>query len=170
MFLFTVVGAIVTEEVSVFFSLGDGVIYINGERIPIGPWSNNEPPYLAYNLVGSTLGDASPHLLNFQVQRIMATQELNHALIGSDGLTYLEAAAEKTFPGKPTIKVGPISQLWEEDRFFKNPFAVQQFLNMANTARTKIDWIGQKVEKENGHLSDDTTLAVIRRNTIEQQD
>ncbi|EKE18826.1 MAG: hypothetical protein ACD_9C00219G0001, partial [uncultured bacterium] len=34
-FLFTTVGAIVTEEASVFFSLGDGVIFVNGERIQI---------------------------------------------------------------------------------------------------------------------------------------
>jgi len=143
LFLFTVVGAIITEEVSIFFSLGDGVIFVNGKRIQIGPWPNNEPPYLGYNLVKSTLNDENPQLLNFHIHEIAATQELEHALISSDGLVYLEAAAKKTIPGRPMTSVG--------------------YLNIVNETRQKIDWMGQKIEKEFGHLSDDATLAVIRR-------
>jgi len=48
--LFTIVGVLITQQTTVLFSIGDGVIAVNGEVIDIGPFPGNAPPYLAYGL------------------------------------------------------------------------------------------------------------------------
>jgi hypothetical protein len=51
-FLFTIVSAaIVGDEVSVW-ALGDGVYSIDGRARVLGPFADNQPPYLGYDLIG----------------------------------------------------------------------------------------------------------------------
>lgn len=50
-FLFTVVCAIVTPRVTMVFAAGDGVVVADGERVVLGPFDDDAPPYLAYALL-----------------------------------------------------------------------------------------------------------------------
>ena len=52
-FLFTVVGCVVGACYAAFFSIGDGVIVVNGEATIIGPFADKAPPYLAYGLLSA---------------------------------------------------------------------------------------------------------------------
>jgi hypothetical protein len=153
-FLFTLVGALIRPEVSVFFSIGDGYLNVNGKNIPIGPYPGNMPPYISYGLIGSAL---DPELHRFKIFCSMPTSELNSFVIGSDGVVDLEAAAVKTFPGRTDL-IGSMSRLWEEDRFYRNPFELGRHLTLVNG--------GIKDMNLPGRLRDDTTLVVGRRKKV----
>jgi hypothetical protein len=161
-FLCTIVAAIIGPDYSEFVAIGDGEVIVNGERISIGPFPGNEPPYLAYALTGSTLTNQDPGLLRFRIVRRLPSQALRHFAIGTDGLSDLIAAEYKTFPGTVTV-IGPISQLWEDDKFFRNKDNVRRFLAMANVETNKVDWHALEVNRVTGLLKDDTAIVVGRR-------
>ncbi|MDX2097551.1 MAG: protein phosphatase 2C domain-containing protein [Leptolyngbyaceae cyanobacterium bins.59] len=165
-FLFTVVGAIVSTEGASLFSLGDGVIVINGIVESLGPFPHNAPPYLAYELIARDRGakfhfPASPDL-PFQVHHPCSISILQSILIGTDGVTDLIAAAEISLPGQ-SERIGPLSQFWEADRYFTNPDQIRRRLALMNREVTQPDWETRSLAKHPGLLPDDTTLIVIRR-------
>jgi hypothetical protein len=153
-FLFTLVGALVLPDISVFFSIGDGYLNVNGTNIPIGPYPGNMPPYISYGMIGS---DLDPELHKFKIFCSMPTSELMCFVIGSDGVVDMDEAAAKTFPGRTDL-IGSMSRLWEEDRFFKNPFELGRHLTLVNG--------GIKDMNLPGRLRDDTTLVVGRRKKV----
>jgi len=78
-FLFTIVGALITSQQTVTFSMGDGAIAINGELHQIPAYPDNAPPYLAYGLY-------KPDAVNFEIRDRLPTSELNYLLIATDGI------------------------------------------------------------------------------------
>lgn len=160
-FLFTIVGTIITPKSSVVFALGDGVVIVNDEILKIEPFFENRPPYLVYNAI-------KPEKLNypisseFKILRFAPTKEINSILIGTDGVTDLINSSRENLPGK-NIPVGPISQFWGDDCYFKNHDMVRRKLAIMNKSSMKINWGRSEIEKESGILSDDTTIIVVRR-------
>lgn len=134
--LFTLVGAVLTPSWSAVFALGDGLAYVNGERIAVS-YPDDTPPYAAYSLTGSSLTDSRPDLLRFRVLRLLPTDEVESILVGTDGVADLEGA-------------GPLRRFWEDDRSFANPYHVARQLHLANGGGRAL-------------LPDDTTLVVVRR-------
>jgi hypothetical protein len=120
--LFTIVGAIATPMETVTFSIGDGVIAVNGKIARIGPFADNAPPYLAYGLY-------CPDAVGFQVCDRLPTEEVRSIPIGTDGLGDLIAAELRNLPGKQE-KVGGISQFCQEERYFTNPDAIRRRLSL----------------------------------------
>lgn len=160
-FLFTIVGVLITPEISVFFSLGDGTIFVNGERYHLGPYPNNAPPYLGYGLVETTQ-EYEPSALRFRVVLALPTDDLKTFLIGTDGVDDLINAEGKNLPGRQE-PVGQINQLWRDDRFFNNRVALTRRLNLLNAEARVPDWDRRAIEKHPGLLHDDTTIVVGRR-------
>ena len=153
-FLFTIVGVLIAAGVATTFSLGDGLVVINGERTQLGPFPNNEPPYLGYALLpGAPDRGASDHP-SFQVHRSMAASEVQSLVLGTDGAFELEAIAGRPIQGRDEV-VGPLSQFWSDNRFFKNPDMVRRRLTVLNRG------------PRGGLLSDDTTLVVVRQQAAE---
>jgi hypothetical protein len=148
-FLFTVVGVLLADGWATFFALGDGVVVVNGQLMQIGPYPENQPPYLGYDLL-----DGSGMVISI-VQRIRLSH-LEHFLIGTDGVMDLVNSAGKNLPGMQE-PVGELSQFWENPRYFnpEKPDLLNRRLRMI--AR---DW--PKRDPEPGLLSDDTTLIVGR--------
>lgn len=165
-FLFTVVGAVVTPAITFFFHLGDGVIKVNGRNLPLaGSIAQNAPAYLAYNLVNSEAKTELTFRLPLVEDKraaVFATFETQSFLIGSDGVGDLENASSKNLPGRD-VHIGDLSQLWTQDRFFQNPDNVRRHLSLINREVTKPNWENEILERETGHLRDDTTLIVARR-------
>jgi hypothetical protein len=153
-FLFTIVGVLITARRATLFSLGDGLAIVNGERTQLGPFPNNEPPYLGYALLPGARdrGDSEP--VSFEIHRSMAASELQSLLLGTDGAVELETVAERPIPGRGEA-VGPLSQFWNDDRFFRNPDMVRRRLAVLNRG------------PRGGLLADDTTLVVVRRKAAE---
>lgn len=154
-FLFTILGVIVTAEDTIIFGSADGVFWVNDSRVDlVAP--DNLPPYLGYRLIAS---DLKPDLKPYYFLRPVETQSI---LLGTDGIGALAAAADKNIPGKDE-KIGPINQFWEQDRYFKNPFAIQHRLNLMNRDFTAVDYEAKTVREEHGPMTDDTTIVVVRR-------
>jgi len=159
-FLFTVVGAVLSPVGVSFFSLGDGIVIVNGAIVRLGPFPRNEPPYLAYALVENSVID--PKGVEFNIVSHHEIGTINSFLLGTDGVGDLIEAADTKVPGKDEL-VGPINQFWTDDRFFSNPFMIGRRLALIGRDTQTIDWKRQKMERENGILKDDTTLIVGRR-------
>ncbi len=153
MFLFTVIGFVITPTHTALFSIGDGKLFVNGEDV--SPDHFVAPPYIAYQLTGSRLFDDAGELLHFEV-KTFPTSEINSILVGSDGLDDLLENAETQLVGK-VPHIGPISQFWEQDKFFKNTDTVRRRLALINQEFVNQGSIAY------GPLRDDTTLIVARR-------
>lgn len=159
-FLFTLAGVIITDEVSTFFALGDGVMFINGELIVLQPEAGNQPIYLGYALTGSALTDDNPASLHLRIVRQVTTANLSHFLVGTDGVADAHARATRFLPGTDE-PFGDISQFWENDRFFNSPVAITRRLNLMARDWTRRLPEGRQVI-EGGLLPDDTTFVVGR--------
>lgn len=158
-FLFSVIGTLITPLYAVFFSIGDGVIVINDETLLIGPFPDNQPPYLGYDLLDPS--QVPEQDFRFQLQRVMPAESLRSFLIGVDGAATLITAEGKMMPGQSQV-VGSISQFWLEDRVFTNPTFISRRLAQINRSVRLIDWQQQKLRDEVGLLPDDTTVIVGR--------
>lgn len=160
-FLFTTVIAVVTPRSAFIASIGDGVFFLNDEIKYIGPFPGNAPPYVSYALVSSSI---DKELLRFTIHTIVPTEDIQTLLIGSDGVKDLVAAAERIVPGKREV-VGPVSQFWEQDRYFK-PDQIRRRLALINSEVVRRDPESGQLIRETGLLPDDTTLVMIRRKTF----
>lgn len=159
--LFTLVGALVTPAETTLFALGDGVIALNGNVQPLGPFPQNQPPYLAYGLLADYLPEAAA-AAQMRVLQQAPTDQVQSILLGSDGVMDLVQATHRALPGKAEL-VGDISQFWQQDRFFANPDMVRRRLALINREVVQPDWGGRCLVRQAGLLPDDTTLVVLRR-------
>jgi Protein phosphatase 2C len=153
-FLFTVVGVLITARGATPFSLGDGLVIVNGERRVLGPFPNNEPPYLAYALLPASAAGAAHDHAGFVLHRPIAADDVQSLVLATDGALDLEAIAARPVRGR-SEPVGPLSQFWSDDRFFRNPDMVRRRLAVLNRG------------PRDGLLPDDTTLVVVRRKAAE---
>ena len=158
--LFTIVGVVVGRDRGWLFSLGDGVAFLNGERLALGRAHDNRPAYLA-----STLHDGRGGLARedgFRIHALFPTTRLESLLIGSDGVEDLLASADRHLPGR-TERVGGPSALWEDDRNFRNPDHLRRRLSLMNRDSMRPDPATGLPCRQPGLLPDDTTLVVVRR-------
>ncbi len=151
-FLFTAVGLAAGADYTVIFSIGDGVWGANGMVSQLGPFANNAPPYLAYDLLPDGRNSFDTDALRFQIRQILPTAAVESLVIGTDGVADLIAAQEKYVPGTDE-PVGKLDQFWREERFFANPDAL----------RRRLVRLSRRVAQDTALLSDDTTLVVVRR-------
>jgi len=161
-FLFTVSGCVISRFHTFFFSIGDGIIVINGEIMELGPFIDNAPPYFGYALLDPVKVKMDPESFHFVVNRIIETEKLETAILGCDGARDFIASEGKNIPGK-LEKVGSIFQFVENDKYFSNEFALRRRLVMLNREVQHIDWEKREVSKEGGLLPDDTTIVALRR-------
>lgn len=158
--LFTIVGAVITPAVTTLFTIGDGVLLLNGEVVPVPTFSGNAPPYLAYGLLKSSPMPAEA--LQFNVHHCLPTDGVQSLLIGTDGVKDLMTVADQPLPGKREL-VGQIEQFWQNDRYSHNPDQIRRRLSLMNREVIQPDWKQQQLNRFAGLLPDDTTLIVIRR-------
>lgn len=166
--LCTAIGFAITPDMSYFFSIGDGIIYVNGKEIQIGPFPNNEPPYMAYDLLETSLLKTDPGCLKFQQREQIPTEQLESWLIGCDGVGELRNSATRLIPNGASY-VGDIAQFWTDDKYFKNKEAINRRLALINTDYHKINREGARCIEEvtmqvnPGLLHDDVTIITGRR-------
>ncbi|MGI0485450.1 protein phosphatase 2C domain-containing protein [Pantanalinema rosaneae CENA516] len=158
--LFTIVGAVITPTVTTLFTIGDGVLLLNGEEVSIPTFPSNAPPYLAYGLLEPS--PIPPEQLPFQVHGCLPTDRVRSLVIGTDGVKDLITVADQPLPGK-LEPVGKIEQFWQHDRYFQNPDQLRRRLSLINREVIQTDWQQQQLYRVGGLLPDDTTLIVIRR-------
>lgn len=154
--LFTAVVAVVTPGFTAVFSIGDGVVAINGNVRVMGPFPGNQPPYLAYELLDA--GALQPVV----VHALCPTDEIDSILLGTDGVVELLAHGTARMPDRSDAGAG-LEQFWTEDHYFRNADAVRRSLWLMS--RDPVH--GDRVQSQRPHagalLDDDTTIIAIRR-------
>ena len=164
--LFTVVGCAINATHAAFFSLGDGVIIVNGQATLLGPYPDNAPPYMAYALLDGCKEQCD---LRFSIQHHTSTSALESFLIGSDGVRDLMEQGRQYLPGTNEV-VGEIDTFWQAYEYYVNPHALNNRLRLINTDQVRIDWQAHRKATDWGRLADDTTLVVGIRVTHADQD
>jgi hypothetical protein len=100
------------------FSIGDGLVVVNGDRHRLGPFENNEPPYLGYGLLSR-----GP---SFRIHDSIPTGDVRLLVLGTDGAFDLDAEGGE----------GPIEGICLDDRTFRNTDMVRRRLTiMRNESR-----------------------------------
>lgn len=175
-FLFTTMGFIIYKNDLLFFCLGDGVMAINDCVLKMPSWPDNKPPYLAYWLCDD-YGGFTKEQLDFQFplgygenasedsSKPPYVHPLGHTdniLVGSDGLRFLIDNEKTPIPTRQEELIGPLSQFWENNFFFKNPDGIRRRLAIINRPRNRPDWKKFQIDHQAGCLRDDIALIVMR--------
>jgi hypothetical protein len=109
-FMTTILGCLITEEVTTIFTAGDGVLVVNEEIEVIN--QQNVPHYVAHHLYK---GITYP----FQV-RTYASKHIKRILLASDGIEELW--------GEEKSPAAVIDALFTEDAFFDNEIKLSKYL------------------------------------------
>ena len=135
-FLFTIVAGAVTRAGAAVWALGDGA-YSFGERTRVlGPFDDNAPPYLAYDLLGE------PGVASFEV----APPSCAALVVATDGASDLDMPLE-TFT---------------ERQLVEHPDALRRHLTVLARSHDRIVWNERRVARTPARLQDDCAVAVLR--------
>ena len=134
-FLFTIVAAAYRGDEVVVWAIGDGAYAIGGRARVLGPFPENQPPYLAYALLGAA---AAPHLE-------LADARCGSVLVATDGPAEVGLGA---FGGV--------------ERYLRNPDALRRHLAVLARGDEQIDWDGRRVARSAAALQDDGAIALLR--------
>ncbi len=153
--LFTVIGVAIAGGRAAIVGIGDGFFASPRERVRIGPFAGNAPPYLGYGLLGE-----GPR---FSMHRAFDSAALDAVLVGTDGAADMDELEGRLIPGADGARLAPISQFWADDTYFRNRDAIRRALSLVNREVQRPVWSERRVLREPGLLEDDTTILVIRR-------
>ncbi|MDB4958948.1 MAG: hypothetical protein JWO36_6517 [Myxococcales bacterium] len=133
-FLFTIVAAVMSRDEAAVWMLGDGAYAIDGRTREIGPFDDNQPPYLGYDL----LGTAQPAHLE------VATA--SSIVIATDGASDLDGL-----------------ERFAAARFVDHPDALRRDLAVLARPGERIDWEDRRVIRTPATLQDDCAIGVLLR-------
>ena len=136
LFLFTVVAAVITPEVAAVYAIGDGRYLLAGADRVLGPFADNQPPYLGYDLL------CEPR------EAVLVTAPAGAAgvvAVATDGAEPLDLRA-----------------LAADPRFTAHPDALRRHLAVRARTADAIDWGAQRIAREPALLQDDCAIALLR--------
>lgn len=134
--LFTVVSVAITPDASAAWAVGDGCYLLGDNSRTLGPFEDNRPAYLGYDLLGERPAEA-----HFEVSGAVGV-----AAVGTDGVSEL-----------PT----PLADL-VSDRFVRHPDTLRRHLAVLARSAETIDWDARRVVRTPALLQDDGAAAVVR--------
>ena len=138
--LYAFIAAVVKEERTVIFGIGDGAFSVNGQVHHLDPGPKNAPPYLSYRLV-PTKTDYTQGDLRSTIYWAGASATIESLFIGSDGLS------APCFNDESDAQ-NELLRFEGQDRFVINPSLLQKRL----------------VALAQHHpIHDDTTMVLLRR-------
>ncbi|HEY6034738.1 MAG TPA: protein phosphatase 2C domain-containing protein [Kofleriaceae bacterium] len=134
--LFTLVAVAVTPAGAAVWALGDGAYGCDGNVRVLGPFADNAPPYLAYDLLGEPR-DAHFEVLPAGARRIV---------IATDGAEAF---------GYDLAVFGDLSTT--------NPDALRRRLALLARGEERIAWSEGRVHRTPAVLQDDCAVAIVER-------
>ena len=138
-FLFTVIAAAATRDAAAVWAIGDGAYSFGDHTHVLGPFADNAPPYLAYDLLGD------PRTAHLDV----APTGWTSIVIATDGATDLEGPAGLERFAAPELV----------DR----PDALRRRLALLARTGERIDWLERRVVRTPAALQDDCAIGVLHR-------
>jgi hypothetical protein len=136
-FLFTIVAAAYRGDEVAVWAHGDGAYAIGDRARVLGPFPDNQPPYLAYALLGGAGLPPRPHVE-------VADARCGSVLVATDGPAEVGLGA---FGGV--------------ERYVRNPDALRRHLAVLARGDERIDWDGRRVERRAAALQDDGAVALL---------
>ena len=133
-FLFTIVAAAVAGDQVAVWALGDGGYALGDRTCELGPFPDNQPPYLGYDLLGA------PSAAHVE----LADAGCGVAIVATDGATELGLARF----------AGP--------RLLAHPDALRRQLALAAQTEQRIAWSERRVHRAAAMLQDDGAVAIMR--------
>lgn len=134
--LFTIVATAVCGDDAAVWALGDGAYSFGDTTHVIGPFEDNAPPYIAYDL------ESDPRPAHFVIAppcEVIAVAT-DGAIELADGLAPFTAS-----------------------RFFDHADALRRRLAILARAAERIDWVERRVVRAPAMLQDDCAIAMLRR-------
>ena len=147
-FLFTLVGAVMTPGHTVIYSLGDGAYGIDDEVHEIGPYPDNRPPYLGYDLIENR--PVHP----IAVHECRPTDTVCAVVLATDGIGPLLASDQSADQGLLQFS---------NPRYVRNKDAIRRRLSTLNQEHRAIDWEARVVARQAGIFRDDVAVVTIQR-------
>jgi len=133
-FLFTIVAAAWRDDEVAVWALGDGGYALGDRTRVLGPFADNQPPYVGYDLLGS------PQHSHLEV----AEASCGRVIVATDG------AAEVGLDG------------FTASRFLTHPDALRRQLAVLARNTERIDWDERRIERSSAALQDDGAVAILR--------
>ena len=134
-FLFTIVAVAATRERAEVWAIGDGTYAFGDAMRQLGPFADNQPPYLGYAL----LGDEPPEHIE------AAPAGTQTIAIGTDGALELEGGLAR----------------FTEARYLEHADRARRELAVLARGREVIEWDARRVVRT-AELHDDCAIAVVR--------
>jgi hypothetical protein len=136
--LFTLVIGAVDREHAAVWAIGDGAYVLGDATRVLGPFADNRPPYLAYDLLGDRAEPA------FEVVRASSIASL---AIATDGV----------------LDLGPDElSRFATARCVGHPDALRRELALLARTDEQIDWNARRVTRTPARLQDDCAIGAIR--------
>jgi hypothetical protein len=132
--LFTIVAAAITHEGAAVWALGDGAYAVDAQTCVLGPFTNNEPPYLAYDLLGTA---ATAHFEVFD--------RATRIVVATDGIEDLD----RDFG------------VFAAPELVAHPDGLRRRLSQLARGDDRIDWREQRVVRTPALLQDDLAIAIL---------
>jgi hypothetical protein len=133
-FLFTIVAAAWRADEVAVWALGDGGYTLGERTCVLGPFADNQPPYLGYDLLGT------PQPSHVEI----ADATCGSVLVATDG------AAE----------VG--LEQFAAARYLAHPDALRRKLAVLARGSERVDWEARRIVREPAALQDDGAVAILR--------
>lgn len=134
--LFTIVAAAWRRtEVSVW-AIGDGGYALGDREVVLGPFADNQPPYLGYDLLGAP---ADAHV---DVDAVDAP--CGRVIVATDGAAELGLAQ------------------FDAPALVAHPDALRRRLAVLARASERIDWEARRIVRQPAALQDDGAVAILR--------
>ncbi|MFT3694294.1 MAG: protein phosphatase 2C domain-containing protein [Kofleriaceae bacterium] len=132
--LFTIVATAITRDGAAVFAIGDGAYAVDGRVRVLGPFPDNEPPYIAYDLLGAP---STAHFATFD--------RPTRVLIATDGIDDL--GCDVSIFGASAITA--------------HPDALRRRLVQLARNDERIDWDERRVIRTPARLQDDLAIAIV---------
>jgi hypothetical protein len=130
--LFTIVAAATDGVSAAVWAIGDGAYAIDGVVRELGPFADNQPPYLAYDLLGMA-----------QDAAFETTFEPGAIVVATDGSAELGLDA------------------FDIERCLAHPDALRRRLTIAARSGETIEWGTRRVVRAPAALQDDGAVAIL---------
>lgn len=135
--LFTIVAAAYRGDEVAVWAVGDGAYALGDRARVLGPYPDNQPPYLAYALLGAAAPEPRPHT-------DLADARCGSVLVATDG----------------PAEVG-LGEFADPGRYLRNPDALRRHLAVLARGDERIDWDGRRIERRAAALQDDGAVALL---------
>ncbi len=138
-FLFTIVAAAWRGSDACVWAAGDGAYAIGDRVVVLGPFADNQPPYLGYELLGEPI---QPHVT-------YADASAGRLAVATDGVAELAGPCDFT-------------ALSSAPHLVAHPDALRRQLAILARSPERIDWDARRIERRPAALQDDGAVALLR--------